>query len=142
MEDVHAAVAAQLAQVSQRYTEQRRALVAVLAEAGRPLGITEVRDASRLPQSSVYRNLAVLEQAGAVHRVHTAGDAVHYELAEEHTEHHHHLVCSVCGTVTDYSMSETLERSMAKAAAEVAAQTGFRAAHHRVDLFGVCADCT
>ena len=50
-----------------------------------------------LAQSSAYRSLAVLVDAGVVRRLVHGGDHAHYELAEHLTEHHHHLVCDACG---------------------------------------------
>ena len=53
----------------------------------------------------MYRNLVVLEQAGVVRRVTSTDDFARYELAEDLTEHHHHLICSSCGTVDDFTAS-------------------------------------
>ncbi|HEV2767449.1 MAG TPA: Fur family transcriptional regulator [Acidimicrobiales bacterium] len=140
--DLHATTAARLGAVQQRYTPKRRALVDLLADAGQPLAIPDIltRGAS-LAQSSVYRNLVVLEQAGVVRRVVSTDDYARYELAEDLTEHHHHLICSSCGSIDDFTASSGFERTVAKALVEVAKDTGFDAQHHRIDLIGVCARC-
>ena len=139
--DLHDVVATRLRDAGQRYTTGRRAIVDRLQAAGQPLTIPEVLAGSSLPQSSAYRNLAVLEQAGAVHRIVTSADFARYELAEDLTEHHHHLICSTCGTVEDFTAPPALERSLHKAVAEVEGATGFSAEHHRLDLLGTCKDC-
>ena len=140
--DVHTTATARLREVGQRYTPSRRQLVRILAEAGRPLTTVEVQDAgNRLPQSSVYRNLAVLEQAGVVRRVTAADAVVRYEPAEDLTEHHHHLICTVCGSVVDVTLPPAVERRLDKAVDEVAARTGFEVHSHRLDLIGRCAPC-
>ncbi len=114
----------------------------VLAGADRPLTIPEILGQRRgLAQSSAYRNLVVLEQAGVVRRVVTHDDRTRYELTEELTGHHHHLVCSLCGLVEDVPAPDDLERSVATAAARTARTTGFRIDHHRLDLVGVCERC-
>ena len=65
----HTEVAARLGRAQQRYTAGRRTLVELLHQAGRPLEIVELAEGpGRLPVSSIYRNLVVLEQAGAVTR--------------------------------------------------------------------------
>ncbi len=140
--DLHATTAARLGAVQQRYTPKRRALVDLLADAGQPLAIPDIltRGAS-LAQSSVYRNLVVLEQAGVVRRVVSTDDYARYELAEDLTEHHHHLICSSCGSIDDFTASSGFERTVAKALVEIAKDTGFDAQHHRIDLIGVCARC-
>ena len=126
----------------QRYTDNRRQLVEVLAEAPAPLTIPEIlgrRD--ELAQSSVYRNLSVLERAGVVQKIVTTDEWARYELAEDLTEHHHHLICSVCGTVRDFTVSTGLENSINDALTRVAKQAGFQLDHHRLDLVGLCGDC-
>ena len=116
-------------------------MIARLQGAGQPLTIPELLEGSDLPQSSAYRNIAVLEQAGAVHRIVTSADFARYELAEDLTEHHHHLICSSCGTVEDFTAPPALERSLHKAVGEVESSTGFSAQHHRLDLVGTCKGC-
>ena len=140
--ELHATIATRLRVVGQRYTTQRRALVDVLVGAGQPLTIPDILGAGRaLAQSSVYRNLATLEQAGAVHRIVTSGDFARYELAEDLTAHHHHLICSTCGDVADFTAPASLEASLGRAIEKVADATGFTPAHHRLDLIGTCTRC-
>ena len=91
------------------------ALVAALERARTPLSTAEIVRARTGPQSSVYRNLAVLEHAGVVRRVITEGEFARYELAEELTEHHHHLICSNCGKVEDVTIPPDLETTMDRA---------------------------
>ncbi len=142
MSDVHAVVEERLRAVGQRYTAQRRALIDALRRAGNPVPIPDLANARRgLPQSSVYRNLALLEQAGAVHRVLTGEEFARYELTEDLTEHHHHLVCRSCGAVEDVTVTSSFERQVARAVTEIADRTGFSAASHRLDLFGTCRSC-
>lgn len=140
--DVHEVAAGRLAGDDQRYTANRRAIVAALASSERPLTIPDLLAADRrLVQSSTYRNLAVLEAAGVVHRVVTSDEFARYELAEDLTEHHHHLICSACGTVDDVTASPQLERALDAVATTVVEDTGFTVEHHRLDLIGVCARC-
>ncbi len=140
--DLHGQVSARLRQVDQRYTPVRRTVVEVLADAARPVTIPEIMEADeRLAQSSVYRTLAVLEQAGVVHRFPGPAGFARHELAEDLTEHHHHLVCTRCGVVEDLPASRRLERTVAKAVEEAASDAGFRCQSHRLDLLGVCARC-
>jgi len=140
--ELHVTIGDRLASAGQRYTSSRRALVDVLARATQPLAIPDILAAGPgLAQSSVYRNLAALEQAGAVHRIVASGDFARYELAEDLTEHHHHLICTTCGDVADFTAPPALERSLGKAMAEVAGGTGFTPARHRLDLLGTCPSC-
>ena len=96
----------------------------------------------RLPQSTTYRNLALLEQAGVVHRVMGSDEFARFELAEELTgRHHHHLVCLSCGVVEDFEAPRPIEKGLAEAIGQFTIGSGFRAETHRLDLLGTCAKC-
>jgi Fur family transcriptional regulator, ferric uptake regulator len=140
--DLHELASVRLRTRDQRYTRARRAIVDVLAGSDAPLSIPQLlrRDAS-LAQSSAYRNLAQLEQAGVVHRIVTSDEFSRYELAEDLTGHHHHLICSACGDVRDFTVSSELEGELGRALDRIAGAHGFAADHHRLDLVGTCAGC-
>ena len=141
--EVHDAVGTRLRGKGQRYTGARKILVELLESAGRPLSIPEILEKEpALPQSTVYRNLAVLASAGVVRNVASGDDFTRYELDEELTVHHHHLVCTSCGSVSDYTMPRRMEASVTRAIAEIAADTGFRVQSHRLDVIGHCASCS
>jgi Fur family transcriptional regulator, ferric uptake regulator len=140
--DLRDTVVSRLHDINQRLTANREAIVAVLSRAPRPLTIPEILESrADLAQSSVYRNLVVLEQAGLVHRIVTNDEYARFELAEDLTGHHHHLICASCGMVEDVPASAGLERSVRDATTQIARSTGFRTQHHRVDLVGVCRKC-
>lgn len=140
--DLRDTVTTRLRSVNQRLTTNRASIVDLLSGATRPLTITEILAAGDgLAQSSVYRNLVVLEQAGVVHRIVTHDEFARFELAEELTGHHHHLICSECGTVEDVPASAGLEQSVHDAVAQIKRSTGFDTEHHRIDLVGRCARC-
>lgn len=140
--DVHAAVDEQLRRTRQRYTPGRRDLIELLLRADRPLSIAEllVRDAAQ-SQSSLYRNLAILEQCGVIHRIASTDETARFELAEELSHHHHHLACTVCGRLQDITLPPTVETALAAAADRARDDHGFVARSHKVELLGTCADC-
>jgi Fur family transcriptional regulator, ferric uptake regulator len=141
-EDLHATVDEQLRRSRQRYTSGRRQLVELLADTARPVTIPELLELGACQsQSSLYRNLAVLEQAGAVHRMASTDDVSRYELTEELIEHHHHVVCSSCGHVEDVTLPIEVERTLTVAAEQAAAAHGYTIETHRFELVGRCRDC-
>lgn len=140
--DLHEEVGRRLVSHEQRYTNGRRALVAVLADAGRPLSIAEVLGRSQgVPQSTAYRNLTVLIDAGVARRVNSSDDHGRFELAEDLTGHHHHVICTTCGTVTDVHVAPRLERALEAAADAATADLGFEVSGHTIDLLGTCRSC-
>lgn len=136
------AAAARLRALDQRYTGSRRALVRVLAEAGRPLTMSEiVARTEGTPQSTGYRNLTVLCEAGVARRLPGVDDLGRFELAEDLAGHHHHVVCAACGTVEDFRAPAGLERLLREGARLVAAETGYTVSGHRLDFEGQCPKC-
>lgn len=140
--ELHPIAAERLRADGQRYTTGRRILVELLEAAEQPLTIPQLlQRRPGLPQSSVYRNLAVLERAGIVHRVASSDEFARYELSEDLTEHHHHLICSKCGDITDFIVPAKLETDLDRAATGIAKRSGFAIEHHRLDFVGICPAC-
>ncbi len=114
----------------------------MLAQAERPLSIPELLTRlPQTPQSSAYRNMAALEQAGVVRRIMSSDEFARYELAEDLTNHHHHLICNACGTIEDFTLPRAFEQALEKTVARAAHVSGFHAQHHRLDLVGLCTRC-
>jgi Fe2+ or Zn2+ uptake regulation protein len=140
---LHDDVATLLRSGDHRYTTGRRRVIAALNEADGPITIPEMLDLDAgLAQSSAYRNLAILEEVGAVTRIVTHDDHARFELAEALTDHHHHhLICTTCGSVADFSLSGETEDGLEKAFARAARSASFALDGHRLDLLGTCAHC-
>ncbi|MEM7322339.1 MAG: Fur family transcriptional regulator [Actinomycetota bacterium] len=126
-----------------RYTRARRCIVEVLDAADAPLTIPQLLAADRrLVQSSTYRNVLLLEEAGALNRVVTADDHARFELDEQVTQHHHHhLICEDCGDVSDFELPAKVEQVLQKAFGRAGRAATFRIQRHRIDLLGTCAAC-
>jgi len=140
--EIHEVVASRLRGDDQRYTVKRRALVEVLQRSGRPLSMPSILEQSPgMAQSSVYRNLAVLEHAAVVRRIVTNDDHAAFELSEDLSSHHHHLICSSCGVIEDFVVPEDLEKQLSTVLTGAAQRHQFAASTHILDLFGTCKDC-
>ena len=114
----------------------------MLRRAGNPVSMTDVVSGrSAPPQSSVYRNLAVLEHAGVVHRVVTGGEFARFELTEDLTEHHHHLICSRCGPSRTSPCLPTWKGRSTGRSTALAKRAGSPDVDHRLDLIGTCGNC-
>ena len=100
-----------------RVTPQRVVLHRALRELDRHVTADELLDAvgDRLPNVSlptIYATLDLLEELGMVRRVQRAGTT----LFDPRTDSHHHLVCTVCGSIEDLDSdldTGTLERAAA-----------------------------
>lgn len=132
-----------LAEHDMRYTSGRKALVAALRTVGGPVTLPELMAlAGDVPQSSAYRNLSLMEEAGVVRRLVHGADHAYFELAEELTEHHHHLICETCGSVEDFTLDDSVERDLDDAFARIAKAAGATQTSHLIDLFVVCSSCS
>jgi Fur family transcriptional regulator, ferric uptake regulator len=140
--DMHEVVERRLRLIDQRYTSGRRAIVDLLVSAGHPVSIGDIAERlPGLPRSSAYRHLTDLHAAGLVRRVTASDEFTRFELAEDLTEHHHHLLCMNCGKVIDVTLPAGFEQQASEAISALAAAEGFQAHSHRLDVLGLCAAC-
>jgi Fe2+ or Zn2+ uptake regulation protein len=141
-DDMHGVVERRLRLIDQRYTSGRRAVVDLLVSAGHPVSIGDIAERlPGLPRSSAYRHLTVLHAAGLVRRVTASDEFTRFELAEDLTEHHHHLLCMSCGKVIDVTLPASFEQQAAEAIGQLADAEGFQAHGHRLDVLGLCSAC-
>jgi Fur family transcriptional regulator, ferric uptake regulator len=122
-----------------RPTPQRATVLAELMGESNDLTAQELhqrlrRRGSRLGLATVYRTLGLLSGEGAIDALSHRQGEVSYRWCGDH--HHHHLVCSSCQSVVelgDCELTPWLDR--------VAADHGFVATAHRLDVAGLCAAC-
>lgn len=139
--ELHEAVRRHLAERHIRYTTGRQSVITALVKVDGPESAAELHDRMRVPLSSLYRNLTVLDEAGVLERHHDADGLARYELAEWLGGHHHHLVCVDCGTVEDVELGEDAETKLDELARGAARRAGYRATGHNLEIEGVCPSC-
>lgn len=127
-----------------RFTEGRRAVVHELERVAGPVSAAELDDRlrGRVPLSSLYRTLTVLDEAGVVDTHHGPDGVVRYELAEWLSGHHHHISCVDCGAIADIALSEAQENLLEQISAAVATPAGFVVQGHALDIHGRCDGCS
>ena len=132
-----------LADADVRYTRGRRVVIRALAEADGPRSAAELSRVigESVPLSSLYRSLAVLEEAGVLAPHFSSPGLTRYELAEWLSGHHHHLVCICCGSVQDIETSEALEQRLQEIVAEIARAASVSELNHALEIEGHCAGC-
>ena len=86
-------------------------------------------------QTTVYRTLRLLTEAGLAREVRFGDGRAHYEHNYKH-EHHDHMICSECGTIIEFYSPEleAIQDAMA-------AKHKFRLTSHLLRMIGICADC-
>jgi Fur family ferric uptake transcriptional regulator len=138
MVDARTIVAA-LGDAGYRLTSPRRSLANLIA--GRPGHFTadDLLDDSRrrrlgLGRATIFRSLDVLADLGVIERLDLPSGEHAFVACEP--AHHHHLVCSSCGRSTGVS-----DHGLERVAEAIGRETGYRVDTHRLELFGLCADC-
>lgn len=126
-----------------RFTRGRRLVVAALQRSPGPQSAADLQQRLKgsVPLSSLYRTLAVLDEAGVLERLHGPQGLARYELAEWLTGHHDHLVCVECGSTEDIELEAELEETIAGFARKVSGPADFEVGGHSLHLEGVCARC-
>jgi Fur family ferric uptake transcriptional regulator len=121
-----------------RATKQRVALISFLAKTHRPLLVQEIADGLRGTMDGVttYRMLAAFKRAGLVREVNLRGGHPRYELDDE--QDHHHIVCTDCGRIEDFT-DEAHEKVGTRVLAKSKAFK--KITGHSFDLYGLCKTC-
>lgn len=123
-----------------RITAARRAVCEVIAEAHSDhLDAATIldrvnTDSTSVNQSTVYRTLEALEEAGVLTHTHLGPGAAVYHLGDEPS--HQHLLCSDCGKTVSVAAAD-LEGWIA----QIAARTGFAVDPDHFALSGLCEEC-
>ena len=124
--------------MTERNTKQKQTVLeAVKARCDHPTAeeiYTDVhRRDSRISKATVYRNLHQLAKNGEISYIDLVPYAGRYD---RRTDRHHHMLCEVCGSVSDApaEYSDAEDRRLEEA-------TGFRVRRHEVIFRGVCEKC-
>jgi Fur family ferric uptake transcriptional regulator len=132
-------IASLLSQKGHKITAQRRAVIDVVVNSRKHLAPAALHERVRRTHPAiglvtVYRTLEMLYELGLICRVHRVGKSRSYTLAL--SGHHHHLVCSDCGTVADFTGCdlEVLQRRISQ-------ETGFKIEGHLLQFVGHCQNC-
>lgn len=129
--------AARLQERGYRSTEPRRTIIAALRDAGRYCTATQLYERLRgrsVGLASVYRTLELLAELGlAERRAEASGEASFLYCSPRH---HHHVVCTNCGTVREIDACPGDELARV-----VEQETNFRIERHMLDFYGLCPAC-
>ncbi len=121
-------------------TSQRDDIARVFFATNRHISVeelyNEVRTISpRVGYATVYRTVRLLRECSLAAERHFHDGEARFENAEQ--EHHHdHLICEKCGKIVEFTNNEIEDLQEA-----VAKKLGFVISRHKMELYGVCAEC-
>jgi len=132
-------VAAILRQHSYKLTPQRRVVIQAIASNQDHLTPTAIYERVHQHHPSIgfvtiYRTRELLAQLGLICELHAGGSCRSYTISAP--GHHHHLICSNCSRVIDFTGCE-----LGKVEQDLSSKTGFRIEGHLLEFIGLCQAC-
>ena len=140
MEQTEKEILARLREEGYKLTPQRRAVLKIIARSHEHLTPAEIYDRvkSEYPHTglvTVYRTLDTFAKLGVICEVNPEGSSRSYLIRRE-SRHHHHLVCSGCGAVVEFTTHALKELEQ-----RLAQNTGFCIEDHFLEFVGRCPNC-
>ena len=90
---------------------------------------------NHVSRGTVYRTLALMEEAGLVRVIRDTDVHAHYEHTFNHP-HHEHMICDRCGQFIEFSDDRIVEL-----VENACREHGFEERNHRIVVFGTCKAC-
>ena len=132
-------VVATLRQHGYKLTPQRRVVIQTIASSRDHLTPTAIyekmhQDHPNIGLVTIYRTLEILAELKLICELHAGGSCRSYTVGAP--GHHHHLICSNCGIVIDFTNCDLkeVEQNLFK-------ETGFRIDGHLLEFIGLCQTC-
>ena len=126
---------------AQRYTEQQRGMVRYIFAEHNHFDAEQLIDdmkraGFRVSRATVYRTLDDMVMAGLLRKVARSQDREVYEHDYGYPQHDH-LICGKCGTLIEFENAP-----LARILDAVATEHDFRMTGHRLEVYGLCAECS
>jgi Fur family ferric uptake transcriptional regulator len=130
-----------------RFTVPRQAVLDVLTKTSDHLSAEDVylevhKVYPDIGLTTVYRTLELLVQMGLAYRFDFGDSRSRYELSEGSIGHHHHLVCTSCGRIIDYTDFIEEEMELVNRTEEgISENFNFKITNHIIQFYGLCDRC-
>ena len=132
-----------------RLTVPRQAILDVLSNTKEHPSAEEIylsvhKVYSSIGLTTVYRTLELLVQNGLVFKFDFGDGRARYELSEtpDNVRHHHHLVCTECGRIIDYTDFIDEEKELLKKTERgLSKKYHFQIMNHLIQFYGLCDAC-
>ncbi len=123
----------------ERLTYPRRKVLEVLIRSGDHLTVNDVQRVLQqagevMDTATIYRVLQWLKQVGLISQTDLGGEAIVYQVIDDHR--HHHLVCLSCGSISelDDRVLDVLRRTLRR-------NYDFEPRIDHLAIFGLCREC-
>ena len=123
-----------------RLTEPRRAVAELVAARDGHFTANDLIEDARtrelgIGRATIFRALDLFTELDVLERIDLpSGDHAYVPCAP--AVHHHHIVCEICGRVT-----EVEDLGLGPAIDQIQGRSGWQVDSHRLELFGRCPEC-
>ncbi|MGB9734821.1 MAG: Fur family transcriptional regulator [bacterium] len=134
-------IISELDRLGYRKSSKRNAIISAFVTSDKHLNADELYDIVKKNHKgigfvTVYRTLKLLARCGFAREVDFKDGFTRYEINDEPSVQHDHLVCIKCGAVIEFEDSEI--KGLKDRASK---QAGFKPIFHRLEIFGICKKC-
>lgn len=84
--------------------------------------------------ATIYNNLRLFVEAGLIRELTYGDDSSRFDAD---LSDHYHAICKCCGTIVDFVHPPLLDVERV-----ASARTGFTVEGHRMEIYGLCQDCS
>ena len=131
-----------------RWTVPREVILDLMSRTSKHMSAKEIYAAlskiyPEIGLTTIYRTLDLLYRKGLVNKFDFGEGQSRYEFKSgRKKEHHHHLICTKCGKIINYSdfVDEELEL-VKKVEDTLAKRHHFKINDHNIEFYGVCEKC-
>ncbi len=132
-----------------RITASREVILKVLSETKKHLSAEEIFISAHklnpaIGLTTIYRTLDILVSMGLISKFDFGDGRSRYELSEgpDGSRHHHHLICTSCNRVIDYTdfIDEEVDL-LIRTEKGLSEKYNFKISHHLIQFYGLCSNC-
>ncbi len=122
-----------------RITPQRLAILRILAESNGHPSVEDIFQKVKVnfPTTSlatIYKTISVMKDLGEVLELEFSSDHNRYDGHKPYP--HPHLICVKCKRIVDPELNSLEDMTQ-----ELVSDTGYKILGHRLDFYGICAEC-
>lgn len=143
-----------LEEIGLRPTKLRQSFLDILLKSKSPLSVTDIlkklKKYNLSPnKTSLYRDIEIMKNKNFIKEILFGENKKRYELVDKN--HHHHIVCSDCGTIEDIESKtvrstlcnyfEIMEKDLDKVEEKIEKNRKFKILNHSLEFFGICQKC-
>ncbi|MDP8218646.1 MAG: Fur family transcriptional regulator [Candidatus Theseobacter exili] len=132
-----------------RMTAQREAVLEIMTKTREHLSAEDIYHQlhnlyPNIGLTTIYRTLELLVDTGLVYKFDFGDGRARYEISEgpDSPDHHHHLVCTCCGKITNYTDFIDKERKLLnETEMGLSKKFNFKITNHLIQFYGLCEKC-